>query len=556
MIYNKKNKSTHNEVLKKQEGTHLPFLSSTCVENERANVHKYMSFDKGFFSFSRIDNGCFPNRFYPTLDEAYKATLTSYRDTMKAKNSKNNIFRISDSTHNILYEGLIASSGKIKFSIYKGKEECVASTIDSELNKLLTNKKLKEMETKTRTTANAVNQNELKNNDMAETISSNAKVYLENNVLTKANVEFLCLSENSAKSIAHSVQETAIDNKDADNKIFIKSIAKVSNNMICITKTLASGKPIDNKHVSFHEDLLYCASHCKSKDFLFDGSNTWKKAPGKIAYNKISDAIMEMYHAGQKMLLDVDTTKIIPATVTSVQVNTTTTVSKKPLNDIVKDITAIIMTYLRLSTDMQHYLDIKKATLDTDLASLSNGVFSGKISNDRIILNIKSGYSKELMLADYSTDELLRDAIRTNVSQLFICAGLSDKTRNLMSAFVEPASIEELYFKTTSQVQAITDASMEKGKVEKSTTDNNNIDEYNSFIAEKLCGIIDSDPYTETRDRQVFIRTFLKTCAAIAGLPEDMNISMLTGQIADTFYKGLVMEYLSDLAHPQYSQVA
>lgn len=549
-------KSRNENLIPMQGEAHSTLLSSTCVENEQVNVHRYMNYDKGFFSFSRMENGCLPNRFYPTLDEAYRMTLTSYRDTMKAPNSKNNIFRISDSMHNILYEGRIAPSGKIIFSIYNGKGERVVSTIDKEINNS-TIKNENDMENYSNSKASAVNNNELKNNDMAVTISSNAKVYLENNILTKANVKFLCLSENCAKSIAQSVQKTAIDNKNADDKNFIKAIAKASGNMICITKTLASGKPIDNNHVSFHEDLLYCASHCKSKKFLFDGSNTWKKAPGKIAYNKVYDSIMEMYHAGQKMLLDADTTKIRPAAVTSVHINTATTDCKKSLNDVVKDITATIMTYLRLSTDMRCYLDIKKATLDSDLESLSNGVIFGKISNDRIILNIKSGHSKELMLNDYPTDELLRNAIGTNVSQLFVCASLSDKTRNLVSAFVELASIEEFYIKMTlQQVQTITDAPIEKSYIEKATTDNTNIDRYNSLIAERLCGIIDSDPYTGTRDRQVFIRTFLKTCAAIAGLPEDMDISMLEGQIVDPFYKGLVMEYLNDLTQPQYSQVA
>lgn len=531
-----------------------PLLSSACVENEQTNVHKYMNYDNDFFSFSRMESGSIPNRFYPTLDEAYRTTLTLWRSVQQTKNSKNNIFRISDSTHTILYEGKITPSGKIVFSIYNGKEGNTVSTIDSELNKLLTNKNITNMEVNNNLTASTVKSNEFKNNSMAATISSKANIFMENDILTPESIRFLCLSEDCAKSMAQSIQETAIANKDSDNRNFIEAVTKASDNMICITKVLASGKSIDNGHVSFHDDMLYCASHCKSKESLFDGSNTWRKVPGKIAYDKISDAIMEMYHEGQKMLLAPDMAGG-EATVVSSPVQTAATASKKSLNDVAKGITATAMTYLRTSADIQYYLNIKNATLDSDLEFLSNGVFSGAVCADRITLNILSGLSKELILSDYPTDEVLRNAIQTSVAQLFVAASISGQTRERVSAIIELASIEEYYIETTLRASAITDTSAEENEEVKAN--GTNIDLYNSLVAERLCGIIDSEQYIEVRDKRVFMRTFLKTCASIAGLSEDTEISILAGLVSDPFYKGLAMEWLNGWAQPQqYSHAA
>lgn len=526
-------------------------LSSACVENEQTNVHKYMNYANGFFSFSREESGCIPNRFYPTLEEAYSTTLTYWRSVQQTKNSKNNIFRISDSMHTVLYEGKVTPSGKIVFSIYNGKEGNTVSTIDSELNKLLTNKNITSMEVKNNLTASAVKRDELKNNDMAATISSKSNIFLENDILTPESIKFLCLSEDCAKSMAQSIQETAIANKDTDNRHFIDAITKASDSMVCITKILASGKPIDNDHVSFHDDMLYCASHCKSKVSLFDGSNTWRKVPGKIAYDKISDAIMEMYHEGQKMLLAPDMASG-EATVAHTPLQTATTASKKPLRDVAKGITATVMTYLRTSADILYYLSIKNATLDSDLEYLSNGVISGAVCTDRITLNIPSGLSKELILSDYSTDDVLRNAIQTSVAQLFVAASISGQTRDRVSAIIEFASIEEYYIETTLQVSAIADTPAKENEEV-----NTNIDLYNSLVAERLCGIIDSEQYTEVRDKRVFMRTFLKTCASIAGLSEDTEISILAGLVSDPFYKGLAMEWLNGWAQPQqYSHAA
>lgn len=425
-----------------------PLLSSTSVENEKHNVRQYLNYGAGFFVFSRMEAGNIPNRFYPTLEEAFRTTLTHCKNMGKIKNSKHNMFRISNSAHKTIYEGKISPSGRITFSIYNGVEKEMKSTIDNELSKFI-NKKM--MTTKKNTVAKTTKQNKFKKNDMATTLSSKSKTFIENGILTPENVKFLCLTEDSAKSIAQTVQDTSIGNKQADNQSFIENISKVSDNMISITKTLASGKPIDNDHVSFHDDFLYCASHCKSRDALFDGKRTWKKTPGKIAYTKIADVIMDMYYSGQKMLMETETTD---STETTIPVQTITTSQKKSLSDVVKDLTATVMTYLHLSDDMRYYLTLKNSSLEQDMTSLTNGVLSAAINNDSITFKTLSGQSKELMQKDFSTDELLRAAISSYLSQMFVGASISDKTRNLVSDIINIDTIEDYYLNPQTSIAA------------------------------------------------------------------------------------------------------
>lgn len=535
----------------KSGDVHSLNLSSKSIENEQANVRQYMKYANGFFAFSGVGNGTAPSRFYPTLNEAYKETLTQCMKIQKKSNSEKNKFRISDGKRKVLFEGRITPSNKIIFSIYKGKEEKVISTIDKEINNL-TIKKEKDMRDNSNSTVNVVRHNEFKNNDMAMAISSGATVYLEKKVLTQASVNFLCLSEDCAKSIAQSVQDTAIANKDADNQSFIEAIAKASSNMVCITKTLASGKPIDGNHVSFHNDLLYCASHCKSKESLFDGSNTWKKVPGKIAYHKICDSIMDMYYVGQKMLLATDGTE---TSVNTVPMQKETIVPKKTINDVAKAITAVIMTHLRPSEDILYYLEMKNTTFDSDMESLSHGVMSGTINDDKITLKIQSGQSKEISLSGYSTDEQLRITIRKNVSQLFVCASISNKTRDMVATHIDLSSVEEYYFNSQMESQSFATVDVPAATTDGMGDNNNQIELYNKLIAEQLCGIVDMDSNIKSAYRRHVIGSFLRQCAEKSGLP-CTDMPALIDLISDSFYKELIMEYIDNLPQQKYSQVA
>lgn len=424
-------------------------LSSACVENERENVLNHMKYADGYFAFSRTPEGSIPNRFYPTLEEAYRTTLAKFNEVGQFKNSKNIFFSITDNAKSILYRGTVMPTGKIKFSIYDGIEVNKTSTITDELNKISTNK-VNTMKKKINliSTVAATTCSKPETNEKTPTLKRNAQVYLDNNILTQSSLDFLCMSEDRAKTLAQLIHETAANNKAVDNQTFTDAIADVSGGMLTITKTLASGKPIADTHVSFHFDSLYCAVHCKSADALWDGSNTWRKVPGKIAYGKIGEVVMDMYHKGQQLLLSPkDATQ--PATTIN-QPDMTT--EKLSLGTISANIASTVMTYLNCTPDMRHYLTMKGFTFESDLASISNGVIEGTIANGNITLSVLSGQSCEISPSRYTTDEQLRDAITVKVAHLFVGASISGITRDKVSFIVDLATIEDYYINSMKHI--------------------------------------------------------------------------------------------------------
>lgn len=422
-------------------------LSSDNVANERENVLNHMGYVNGFFAFSRTVDGSIPCRFYPTLDEAYETTLSKFNEMGPFKNSKNNYFRISDNGGNTIYRGTVMTSGKIEFSVHDGIKANITSTITEELNKLSTTNNLinNEMKENSTTTVAAVTYSTPETNEITQALSRNAQVYLDNNIFTQSSLDFLCLPEDSAKSLAQLVHETAANNKDADNQTFIGAIADASNGMLTITKKLATGKPIADTHVSFHDDSLYCAVHCKSSEALFNGTNNWRKTPGKIAYGKIDTVIMDMYHKGQQLLLGGKDATISSAT----NKKPSTTAEKLSISDVSANITSTVMMYLKSTPDTLHYLTLKGSSLESDLASFSNGVIAGNINNDNITLSVLSGHSCQISTGRYTTDEQLRNAITMNVANLFVGASISNITRDKVSSLVDLSTIEAFFYKST-----------------------------------------------------------------------------------------------------------
>lgn len=424
-------------------------LSSDNVENERENVLNHMGYVNGFFTFSRTVDGSIPCRFFPALEEAYETTLSKFNEMGPFKNSKNNYFRISDNGGNTIYRGNVMTFGKIEFSVYDGIETDITSTITEELNKFSTTNNLNnnEMETKNNTTATvaAVAYSAPETNEKTQTLSRNAQVYLEKNIFTQSSLDFLCLPEERAKSLAQLIHETAAINKDADNQTFTGAIADASNGMLTITKKLATGKPIADTHVSFHDDSLYCAVHCKSSEALFNGTNNWRKTPGKIAYGKIDAVIMDMYHKGQQLLLGGKDTTLTTAT----DKEPAAAVEKLSISDVSANITSTIMMYLKSTPDTLHYLTLKGSSLESDLASFSNGVIAGNINNDNITLSVLSGHSCQISTGRYTTDEQLRNAITMNVANLFVGASISNITRDKVSSLVDLSTIEAFYINAT-----------------------------------------------------------------------------------------------------------
>lgn len=219
--------------------------------------------------------------------------------------------------------------------------------------------------------------------------------------------------------------------------------------MITVTKRLASGKSTDETHCSMHDDLLYCAAHCKLHDSLFDGSNTWRKTPGKLNYNKLEDAIIDMYDRGQKMLLEVSEKKSKKMTDETTHTKREITIindyGRQTFNDIVQAVTSTIMTYAKPSEDTLFYLNMKGSTLDSEVKSLTNNVVTVTQNNNLMIfktISDTSDTSEELNVSDYTDNDTLRKEVRATIAKLIICAALSDKTRQLISSVVDLTSIE------------------------------------------------------------------------------------------------------------------
>lgn len=424
-------------------------LSSDSIDNEKENVSKFMNYENGYFSYIRLgqEGTC---RYYENIDSAYHYALRECETRLKQGIYGSRMsFIVTGPDHAPIFNGEPKRNGKIKFSIYNGNGTSYLATITDEHNKSFFQTNINAMKHTEITTSNrtiTTNKVSFTNSEDADLINFNASIFIDKNILTEDNVKFLCLSKESAQNMAKIVQETAIAYKDADNETFMKAIHKVSKRMITVTKRLASGKSTDETHCSMHDDLLYCAAHCKLHDSLFDGSNTWRKTPGKLNYNKLEDAIIDMYDRGQKMLLEVSEKKSKKMTDETTHTKREITIindyGHQTFNDIVQAVTSTIMTYAKPSEDTLFYLNMKGSTLDSEVKSLTNNVVTVTQNNNLMIFKTISDTSEELNVSDYTDNDTLRKEVRATIAKLIICAALSDKTRQLISSVVDLTSIE------------------------------------------------------------------------------------------------------------------
>lgn len=261
--------------------------------------------------------------------------------------------------------------------------------------------------------------------------------------------------------MAKLVQETAIRYKDADNETFTRAISDVSLGMITITKEYTNGKQTGENHCSIHDDRLYCAAHCKSADHLFDGSTKWRRVPGRLNYNNLENAILDMYKRGKEMILNVspeyqkeaiaiETPEVIDVSVQNTSTIDTPTIKEvttathgcRSFNDAVQAITSTVMTYATPSEDTRFYLKMKGTSLESEIKSLTNDVMTINITDDRLTFSILSGKSKELNTSEYTDTDTLRNEVRTVIMQFIVSAAISTKTRDFVATVIDLDSIE------------------------------------------------------------------------------------------------------------------
>lgn len=440
-------------------------LSSDSLANEQENVSKYMNYPNACSSYLRWGKTGGPIRFYPDAQTAYTSTLTECASLLsQGVSCSRSSFVIEDNNHNIIYEGEPKMNGKIKFSIYDG--ENVTKTVNvadyySTTTNSIQNNAMNTIEEIKEVTFTHSTDNNFEEGAHAETIKLNAGIFIDNNILTKESVDFLCLSEDAAHNMAKAIQSTAIIKKEADDNTFENAIRDVSSGLVKVTKKLATGKPTDESHCSMHDDLLYCAAHCKSSENLFNGSNRWRKTPGKLNYNKLEDAILDMYYRGKEMILNVSPkdqertdTHETPIPIDEVTAHNTVT-TKAPIirkvtttvggphsfEDVVQAVTSTVMTHATSSKDTSYYLKMKGVTLESDIKSLTNDVMTIGFTGNHLTFSIPSCDSKELTIDDYPDDAVLRDKVRAITVQMLICGALSSSTRDSIAKAFDLDSI-------------------------------------------------------------------------------------------------------------------
>lgn len=437
-------------------------LSADSVENQKANVQKYTSFENAYFAYVRVGTSGGPNGFYSSLEEAYKISLEYIlKHLSQTSAGTRSLLYITDPNDNIVMQGQPKDNGKMHMTIYNGQSTNITVNIKNELKQtfeetmntqinnipaITENAPIETiLEAVTMEEAMSAEQAPFEANEQAESIKANARIFIDANILTQDNIDFLCLTKEQAKLIADAVQNTAFIHKDADAALFAAAIKKVSRNMIKADNKLASGKPTDNDHCSLHHDNLYCATHCKSFEVLFEEGKNWRKVPGKIAYTKLSAAIMDMYHTGQKLILD---NKRVTKAQASVQVSPIPVVQKS-IQDLSLAITATVMTYSHTSPDMQYFLSARGMNIADDVSQLSNDVLTANINDSIITVGLKNGHLININSAEYDSDDSLRDIIWNAVLRLIISATVSSTTRDQIAAVVDLASVEDFVINNT-----------------------------------------------------------------------------------------------------------
>ena len=437
-------------------------LSADSVENQKANVQKYTSFENAYFAYVRVGTSGGPNGFYSSLEEAYKISLEYIlKHLSQTSAGTRSLLYITDHNDNIVMQGQPKDNGKMHMTIYNGQSTNITVNIKNELKQtfeetmntqinnipaITENAPIETiLEAVTMEEAMSAEQAPFEANEQAESIKANARIFIDANILTQDNIDFLCLTKEQAKLIADAVQNTAFIHKDADAALFAAAIKKVSRNMIKADNKLASGKPTDNDHCSLHHDNLYCATHCKSFEVLFEEGKNWRKVPGKIAYTKLSAAIMDMYHTGQKLILDNKrvTKAQAPAQLSPIPV------VQKSIQDLSLAITATVMTYSHTSPDMQYFLSARGMNIADDVSQLSNDVLTANINDSIITVGLKNGHLININSAEYDSDDSLRDIIWNAVLRLIISATVSSTTRDQIAAVVDLASVEDFVINNT-----------------------------------------------------------------------------------------------------------
>ena len=109
-------------------------LSADSVENQKANVQKYTSFENAYFAYVRVGTSGGPNGFYSSLDEAYKISLEYIlKHLSQTSAGTRSLLYITDPNDNIVMQGQPKDNGKMHMTIYNVQSTNITVNIKNEL---------------------------------------------------------------------------------------------------------------------------------------------------------------------------------------------------------------------------------------------------------------------------------------------------------------------------------------------------------------------------------------------------------------------------------------
>lgn len=539
------------KVNKRSEGvSKAPTLSSLSVENEKSNVLRFMNLEAGFYAYTRLGYTSGQLMMHATMEDASKSALLNCKSLLESDpKHKDAFFEVSDSNSTIIYQGEMKPKGKINFFIYKGNKGDYISNFEEELNTLLTNNNSTDMTTNPTTIQTDI-QSMTEQNNENELLRRQAERFLAAKIFIKQDIDFFCLSEKEVLAIAKNVQDVAIANRNAENLQFQKAVLNVSPYIILSTE-LASGKSLDMNHVTFHFDLKYLATHCKLEK-LFSGTDEWKKAPGKIALTKIRETIVTMYFDGRNLILNNQEETPLSCEVqqpkTPLQLPTE---KKSSLSDFVETLIQQVQLHLCTLDYVVAHLKATNSTLSSSLESLTNGVLTGVITDDTLYLNIESGQSLKIELNRYSSETVVRDVLREQLTRLIAFACLSPSTESKLTSLVDETTVKSyaaqaLFSSLTPTHEKEIEQLSSNVELEPENIDDSSsaIEKYNDLIDEGLYDALYDCSFVKVANRQIAVRSFLCKFAQKAGLNEDFSLDSLLRMMSDDESRQSIQDFL------------
>lgn len=237
-------------------------------------------------------------------------------------------------------------------------------------------------------------------------------------------MDFQKMNEGEAFKYAARIKKAAIDNRDSSDEIFADAVFDASRGAITFTRC-ANGR-----QVKFTECQLFRDSHRK-------------KHPGRIAYDKIDTAVMDIYrYAHNKDVVNMPPKQHEEQDTAHSLMN----IQKRTAKELIDLITTTVTVYLFANEDTQKYLLIKNCTLEEDIANYTNAVISCSIDNNSVIFKTAAGREITINVTKGISRESLKRKMSDTIRKLLISSAISSMSHMKLSEVVEIDTIEELVY--------------------------------------------------------------------------------------------------------------